>query len=462
MMKNKKDPKWISQADRIYGGFLYLFPSAHRKEFGPWMRQAFRDRCREVARGEQSLLRVLMAEIVPDLLLGAGIEHMTSNFGELNRKHMAALTLLGCLSVWALFHETVNHKLFDLADAGAKQVDSLKWKYRVRQRITGIQEMADWLVKEDGSPKAKALAANLYLVLHEHVDAPFLEREHDGLCEFQKQATNLVAQVMMEHPDLRTTAYAELACDEKSGCDRPSMVKRLTDQDPQNAYVWLRALRIAQVTENSIDERFAIKGLAASQYIDNHQKNLEIDFSGFLKKYSPDDSALLDSFDSISLNQYPSIFFLARSSCRTLSTTSMDQELVNDCRQAAMVFAQSDDLTTANVTSRLLYRLSADGADRKSAYKSFRNSRWWSDAYHSEADFPGNQKSWAAWGEKWRGKRESISAIQADLASRGMPIIAPDDYELSDYDKKQFGLIDTDLEAGVAEDLAGQDYLQPL
>lgn len=436
-MKNKKDPKWISQADRIYGGFLYLFPAAHRKEFGPWMRQAFRDRCREVARGEQSLFRVLAAEIVPDLLLGVGREHVTSNFGEISRKHMAALTLLGCLSLWALFHETVNQKLFDLVAVSETKIQSLKYGYHSWQAEKRTLKMAEWLVAEDGSPKAKALAANIYLGLHKY-DTHFPEPEHEGLCEFQKKAANLVSKVMTEHPDLRTAAYAELACFEANGCDSRDKMERLIEQDTNNSYVWLRALRIALAHDDKIAERFAIKGLATANHHENYQKMMEFEMSDLIKKFSPTDDTLAENIEYIALEEYPSVYFLARSSCIKSPVPTMEPELVNDCRKAADALSSTDDFVNTSVTSRLTFRLSTDESERESAYQNFRNSIWWRDAYYRSRSSASQQQERQAWREKWRGKSRSVVAIKESLASLGMSTYAPDDFEVSPYDKAQW------------------------
>lgn len=415
-MKNKKDPTWISQADRIYGGLLYLFPSAHRKEFGPWMRQAFRDRCREVARGEQSLFRVLAGEIVPDLMLGAGREHMTNNFGELQRKHIAAITLLGCMSLWAIFDESVNRQLIDLVDIGAKKVDAIKWQYRAHQHENDVEGLATWLVKKDGSPKAKALAANLLR---------FIEPSHSN---------TLVGEVSSEHADLKTLAIAELACDKESGCDRSGLVRRLTEQDSENAYVWLRALGVASASGDKIGERFAIKGLASATHYENYQSMLELDLFDLIRRYSPNDKPLTDSIDSIVQNQYPSGFYLVRSPCFTQPVVSMEPELSYDCRQAAMALSRTDDLLTASISNRLLFRLSTDDTERARAYEGLRDQSWWKGAYYS-VGVSEDSEAWANWREKWRGKRESISAIKTSLALRGMPTEAPSDYEIPGNEK---------------------------
>lgn len=428
-MKKIKDPKWISQADRFYSGLLYLFPSTHRKEFGPWMRQAFRDRCREVARGEQRLFRVLAVEIVPDLLLGAGREHMTSNFGELNRKHLAALTLLGCMSVWALFHETVNRQLFDLADATKRKTADMKAEYRYKKYQARTEEMAQWLVLEEGSPKAKALAAYLYLTIDD------------------EKAATLAQQVALEHPDLRTLAMAELSCRESTHCNRPDIVARLTAEDPNNAYVWLRALNGAIDAKDQVSERTALRKMAASSHMEPYEAGIEKELIGYAHRFAPDDVEILEFLDARFASSTPSapILALSKSQCAALSVDTPDNKLLGDCRKITDQFTQTDDLMTTGVVARLRYRLSTGREEQASAYQHLLDFRWWQAAYQ-DVPSPNELASWKKWYADWRGKRDSIAAIKSSLMSRGMPTQAPADFELSDYDRAQLGVANIPIE----------------
>jgi hypothetical protein len=82
-MNRPSDPAWIAVAARVYCAALWLFPAALREAHGDEMRQAFRDRCREVARGERSAFRVLALELLPDTLRSAGSEQLSATFGEM-------------------------------------------------------------------------------------------------------------------------------------------------------------------------------------------------------------------------------------------------------------------------------------------------------------------------------------------------------------------------------------------
>jgi hypothetical protein len=68
------DPRWLRVLDACYGVALCLYPRDFRAQWGEAMRQAFRDRCREVARGDRSVL-ALIAESCTDLARSLVAEH---------------------------------------------------------------------------------------------------------------------------------------------------------------------------------------------------------------------------------------------------------------------------------------------------------------------------------------------------------------------------------------------------
>ncbi|MGN6111550.1 MAG: hypothetical protein ACTHOC_00820 [Luteimonas sp.] len=81
--------------EAMYGLALRLHPRAFREQWGDAMRQAFRDRCREVARGERNVLAVF-AEALPDLAASAAREQVqVAAIAPPLRRHVAFALLLG-------------------------------------------------------------------------------------------------------------------------------------------------------------------------------------------------------------------------------------------------------------------------------------------------------------------------------------------------------------------------------
>ena len=67
-------PRHLRRIEAAYGLALRLYPRAFREQWGDAMRQAFRDRCREVARGERNAF-ALLRESCADLARTIVAEH---------------------------------------------------------------------------------------------------------------------------------------------------------------------------------------------------------------------------------------------------------------------------------------------------------------------------------------------------------------------------------------------------
>lgn len=72
-----RDPRWLHRLDAAYACALRLYPRAFRERWAQPLRQAFRDRCREAARGERGPV-ALLAESCVDLARSVAAEHSLS------------------------------------------------------------------------------------------------------------------------------------------------------------------------------------------------------------------------------------------------------------------------------------------------------------------------------------------------------------------------------------------------
>ena len=70
----KRDPWWLSVADRAYALALHVYPRAFRETWGPQMRQAMRDRWRARKRDvlDEKLLRNLHTRMFGQVWKWAG------------------------------------------------------------------------------------------------------------------------------------------------------------------------------------------------------------------------------------------------------------------------------------------------------------------------------------------------------------------------------------------------------
>jgi capsular polysaccharide biosynthesis protein len=79
MMPNKIDSKGVTVSVKIYERLLAICPADFRREYGPAMKQLFRDQCRDAWSEAQGRgLAVLWLRVLPDLAKTSLVEHLTS------------------------------------------------------------------------------------------------------------------------------------------------------------------------------------------------------------------------------------------------------------------------------------------------------------------------------------------------------------------------------------------------
>lgn len=107
-----RDPRWLQRLDAAYGFALHLYPRRFRREWEASLRQAFRDRCREVARGERKPL-ALLSELLPDLAVSAGRERFLTLQDATMFKRNLMFALLLALAATLLLRERVSAAVED-------------------------------------------------------------------------------------------------------------------------------------------------------------------------------------------------------------------------------------------------------------------------------------------------------------------------------------------------------------
>ena len=268
------DPAWIKFADRCYAAALFLFSTTHRNEYGPWMRQAFRDRCREVARGEHSAFRVLALELAPDLITSLGREHMQASFGTMRPRQMALLGTLCAALIGVLFKDAITPPVLDAVVTVRNRVDNYLDLRETQATEAQIQRIAEHLAGK-GDAHSKALAALLYRSIAQRKQsfyrAPDWQNEafyhrppEDASFENQRVAA-LVNQVLTGQADEYALTMAAHACDADSGCDADRVVARLTAIAPDNRHVWGVASAEAAKIKDRAAMRYAIRRLAQAR-----------------------------------------------------------------------------------------------------------------------------------------------------------------------------------------------------
>jgi len=85
-MSKIDDSKGVAVSVQIYERLLATYPADFRREYGPAMKQLFRDQCRDAwsqARGRG--MAVLWLRVLPDLARTSLVEHLA------NRGHASAV-----------------------------------------------------------------------------------------------------------------------------------------------------------------------------------------------------------------------------------------------------------------------------------------------------------------------------------------------------------------------------------
>lgn len=84
----------VRRASRIYEELLWLYPRAHREEYGPLMAQFFRDQCRAASPGNSRALLELWLGTLADLFFSAFREHLSNQFHHMKNMSRNALSLI--------------------------------------------------------------------------------------------------------------------------------------------------------------------------------------------------------------------------------------------------------------------------------------------------------------------------------------------------------------------------------
>ena len=89
------DPdKRVRCASRIYEKLLWLYPRAHREEYGPLMAQFFRDQCRAASPGNSRALLGLWLGTFIDLASSAFREHLSNQLHRMKNPSRNTLSLV--------------------------------------------------------------------------------------------------------------------------------------------------------------------------------------------------------------------------------------------------------------------------------------------------------------------------------------------------------------------------------
>jgi hypothetical protein len=148
-------PAWAAAAEALYGAALRLHPRAFRAQWGDAMRQAFRDRCREVARGERGAL-ARFAEALPDVAASAAREQVqVAGIAPPLRRHVAFALMLGfAATLW--WRQPIAQALVFSGEAASERWNDYRQK---RDEAAARRYLAGAAQEAQASGRAGGLAA---------------------------------------------------------------------------------------------------------------------------------------------------------------------------------------------------------------------------------------------------------------------------------------------------------------
>jgi hypothetical protein len=453
-----RDPAWIRIAERIYTATFVLLPERFRSEYGDCMRQAFRDRCREVARGERSAFRALALELAPDLVTTLGREGMQTGFGDMAPRQFA---LMGCLCLafaGLVFRDAITPPVLDATVSIRNRVNDFLDLRRIEAREANTRRIAEHLAAKPDAG-SKALAALLYRSIAERKENPYWAPDNQNEAFYHRlpekadaenvQIRRLATDVLHDRDvGAYTLVRAAESCEPQDGCDRAKVIARLERVDSDNGYAWTLAFQEADARDDEAARRDALSQLARASRYDTYEGEtatrlmrtadalgLGDDEATAILVRQVVEERLLDDLSA-------PVNYCVEHSLRAgsvVGASSIQPGLAADCYRAFELLSGSSRLGPSLIGWHLLMRLNDDPALRSKARDALRDRYWlagtrftqdsmetgWPGSFHSATD----RSTWRAAFRKGGGE---IASLRRWFIARGLPAHAPRDYFVPD------------------------------
>ena len=457
-MNRPADAGWIRVADKVFGALLWLFPKPLREAHGEEMRQAFRDRCREVAHGERSAFRVFALELLPDTIRSAGHEQWSASFDQMRPRQLLALGLLCCAATGLLFQERLSRATLDLVFKAKYALRNYSEAQEALKQEAQMRRLADHL-SANGDIQSKALAAFAYRYVYISREQLYQYSVDRGggpllgnLVADRDRSNSEAEAVFGAHPDSYPLVVALQACEPVLGCSPALAIKQLTERDPDNAYAWSLAFEAAAQKNDRAAMGDALARMARSSHYEDYKTRIRWDLFDSARKLAPGDQAFIaDIVLQTRMAGYELAIDIRHSVLWNCSARPSDGSVDNsrwihvapeirpDCLRVARLLSGSSDVFGAYWGWRQIYLQDPDADSRARAFQKLRNAGWlWLQAVQAPGTTRQTDGSWRDWTtEEWENWRTAwasgdgeIPALKRWLASQGRPVDAPADYQM--------------------------------
>lgn len=447
------DPPWLPLVDTCYGAALYLFPNRFRNEYGDSIRQAFRDRCREVGLGRRGALRLLVLELAPDLLATFGREQMKAGIGDFFPRQVALLGVLCAALGVFVFYDSVTPKVLDQVVTVRNRTTDLMQQRAIDAEESRIQAVATKLAT-GGDPVSLGLAAWSHRSIAVRKESPyyapdkqneaFYHRSPEDASAEKARAATLEQAALDASFDAHAMARVADSCGRLAACDSSVAVTRLTRLDPGNAYGWLLAFKSARLVGDHVAMAATMRGLASADHFEAFEGPSVARLLSAEAAVGDDRAEWIRIVrtQAVRMGLLGALGDPVGSHCAKVVTSDAaeesDPDTVAACRSLIPLLARSTKLNVRMHGLRGLLAMSEDPAARTSAISQLRDLYWLSGA-----KFDGKQNSMtvgkpdlasAADAERWAlafaaGEGE-VPSLRRWFVARGLSESAPANYEV--------------------------------
>ena len=448
-----RDPKWIGLALKAYDACLPLYPREVREAHGEEMRQAFRDRCREVARGQRGAWQ-WFGEMAPDLIGSAARAHVDVG-GKSDRRVLPGLLLLALLAAALATQSRWSIATTDAIKSVGHGVDVALAAREWNREREFVRETTDALVAQ-GDQESLAVAALLQraqfdqhwldpvLWQDENVDASL--RRH--LPEAGARATALAAPLFTGHASLPALAISAQACSIAAGCNEDLAIRRWLARDPDNAYPWMMAFKRASRHGDEAGMQAALAGIAKARYAQTHVAAVQRDlFARVIADHPGDREALaqaalqframqgvltddLQNDVVVHCSLRPQLYGKPR-------WIDEHPEARPGCMHLAGLLAASTDAFASQYGWRQLQRSGIEMTPART--QALRDATWlyrtvtWrvggGSAGPGERAQPWTLEQWTRWNAAWAPGDGELPALRRWLQAQSLAVHAPADYD---------------------------------
>ena len=453
-MSIAKDPAWINPLCRFYAAALWLYPRSHRERWGADMRQVFRDRCREAARDGHGPLRVVFADLLPDLVVSVGNEHATVLTEMSPMKRFLLVAALFVAVGLGLFRDQITVALLDARDYW-KQTQAIA---DMRARDAHWLALAAAVERDRRNSSDDVAAAILYWQGADGRDShrffpgwPDRSAADSARRDAQLDRADAAFARALKAGDRWAMWLAINDCPARPAvCNQDASLARLRESDAENGATWLAELKAGGDAHDPVRQRNALARFAQATRYDIHYGDMERAlFAAFDKLPLParlntgvsDSTATagqlaearrIDQAQLLVMGVWMPGYQQLFKYCHTKNAEA-DTERAPDCAAVGKLMAQSHDSTEMDVMSGLpIWLRAASPAVVPEVQRSIRNARWEMRALGEKGIGPdeNSASSWLEWKQAWLVGGGERAVTRRLMQQHGLPLQAPPEFTL--------------------------------